>query len=1114
MGELIIKNEVERVERFYSLQAGQYWSALESIPDEAIEAGDTLLIQSVRYVESKLHTVILRAHPRFYGQTIGIPYVNSNGDRNERAKKMTEHRFLAQDFLNRFEYQPDHEKIRESELKLVQHEVARLQGELTNLVSSPMALRQLAIAQLEEEERSKSDGKADKGDALMLPAQVNEIATMAVGTVQNALTAGLTQTRIEQIRDAAKQEGRISDVISQTISRRSKDITLAIQQMTPYYEELGAAMIATSEESRNHVQKIQDGVGSLELYIGKDVEVTTICTGESAPAGIPLLVVQRKLMMDEELAVWAELDEWFDFSNIELFHKSLQKNQGLVDQIFPSERAIVCMATTRRNIDYRDSWTNHARNKQNKVVFLLVRDGQNIHQIYSPVESHLGAHQLFPSTSEQESHFRGIDGSTIKFEDVSYSDRLKAHDMMALHYRRFLILICGLDHRLKLFGQFYDSQTSHSFLSKEFQEEYFRFLHDNDGSGLLAAPETRLPLDAYIEQANSTLQSGSRVLCNWGEIMSPTTAPGAVQEDSNYSGQRRTAKVLKDYETVIAFRHGEHIQVNADAQRYSTGTNFKCKVNLSLYRPGRREDTQLGYLCMDSIKPEDLEWYINRRKFRSNHLFYIRFFKMALMFIRAEREEEEPFRKSLVQALVDGNIGTPESHEELVDKCVIAFRASNRGEPLSLAMATSKGKEELLNQLYQLGGAGAGKLPHIRAYIEQKGYKLIRVSVNATGKIIAYAAPAPHECDNRLEGFAWVHRMTLSVTIKGAVRENNRSWVKMSRFIAAENTLSEDEQLTAMWADKKTAFKSYQEKQRYFDLCSAGPDALRRFMDMSNPDVYTKLMTEWLSAYEALTETGSLIRVPEFMVPVAVERLKGKARLIYIGTKMTEVWFYKNAPTAELRETFLHEYLRMFEHRAEVKARLLENQSKPCDLSFYCMNEGDIRDEEFNSTRKSEFQPWTPGYFYSIPTMLNDQWSCHQAHFSLNGQLYLTPSLLGDDGEAEIDEYVNYPQPDGLQPVYVWEFEQSHFGKLAEDTEGKNVKMTHWFDVSQIDRDTEYVLGTIPSTALTIRKYKMDSLKQVRLYIEKGNVKGRDASDNEDWHQPPEGIIRIVKKAW
>ena len=61
-------------------------------------AGDTLLITSLRYVEDKLHTVILRAHPRVYGQTVAIVTEDSSGNRRERGKEMREHRFRLRIF--------------------------------------------------------------------------------------------------------------------------------------------------------------------------------------------------------------------------------------------------------------------------------------------------------------------------------------------------------------------------------------------------------------------------------------------------------------------------------------------------------------------------------------------------------------------------------------------------------------------------------------------------------------------------------------------------------------------------------------------------------------------------------------------------------------------------------------------------------------------------------------------------------------------------------------------------------------------------------------------------------------------------------------------------------
>ncbi|HGO4661621.1 TPA: hypothetical protein MCO89_005356, partial [Klebsiella pneumoniae] len=66
----IVRNEdsVERIARFQSLQSGEFWKSKQNIDEEAIRAGDVLLLMSIRWVENYPHTVILRSHPRHYGE--------------------------------------------------------------------------------------------------------------------------------------------------------------------------------------------------------------------------------------------------------------------------------------------------------------------------------------------------------------------------------------------------------------------------------------------------------------------------------------------------------------------------------------------------------------------------------------------------------------------------------------------------------------------------------------------------------------------------------------------------------------------------------------------------------------------------------------------------------------------------------------------------------------------------------------------------------------------------------------------------------------------------------------------------------------------------------------
>ncbi|HHU7932750.1 TPA: hypothetical protein ACUK0A_005344, partial [Escherichia coli] len=53
--------------------------------------------------------------------------------------------------------------------------------------------------------------------------------------------SGISDTRIEQIREAALKEGQISTAISKIITQRTQAIANASKRMLPYFEEVAAA---------------------------------------------------------------------------------------------------------------------------------------------------------------------------------------------------------------------------------------------------------------------------------------------------------------------------------------------------------------------------------------------------------------------------------------------------------------------------------------------------------------------------------------------------------------------------------------------------------------------------------------------------------------------------------------------------------------------------------------------------------------------------------------------------------------------------------------------------------------------------------------------------------
>ncbi|MFU8121882.1 hypothetical protein ACNASH_03950 [Escherichia coli] len=369
------QQQPERLHKFHSLKGGQYWRAKNDIPEQCIEQDEVLLIESLRWVDNALHTVILRTHPSKYGKDFVFKFTDAAGRSCHTTKSFKEHRFLFNDFLDKFEFADDGQDIRSQELLAAQNRVSQLTQQMTETMSDPEALRTELLGRVEAKKASSSTPGDDKKQ---LPMVMELSSSTEIASLGTALSSGIDEAKIAQLQQAVEFRHEIAQAQIDWIKEKNNAISRAVMAITPYLEESAAAQLAIAEESRETLNKLMDGIKSLDLYIGKDVVVNTIREGESAPPHIPLTFVQRKLAVDEETAVFLDIGEWFDFEKLPLFFHALNNHPGLVEQIFPSQRCVVCMTTTRRYIDYQDRWANWELNAKNQTVFLMVRDGERL----------------------------------------------------------------------------------------------------------------------------------------------------------------------------------------------------------------------------------------------------------------------------------------------------------------------------------------------------------------------------------------------------------------------------------------------------------------------------------------------------------------------------------------------------------------------------------------------------------------------------------------------------------------------------------------------------------------------------------------------------------------
>lgn len=723
-----------------------------------VPAGMVLLLCSIKRVDDEIHTVELAGHPREHSE-------------GTRFSMLVDH------FTEAFEHIPNEEAraVRSQEISQIHAAVGKLEEKMRTAQATPSGLQQmieegLALLPPLSEERTL---------ALPLP----KLTVSAEMTVGDALS--LSAGALEAQRSVVVAKSREAQAVAKWLQKEQAEVMRTIAQLTPFYGEQAAAALAMAEDAMTIAAKVHKGLANLDLYTGKGVTVETLATG--APAShVPLTVTQARLFADEELSVWRDVDaETFDFEDMGKFADAI-KEPSFLDQVFGTLRGVVLMSVRRSAIRYEgfDPYSANARNERNLESWLLIRNGNNVHRVFSSVGTHAHAEMLFPTLDDMQNVFRGLDGSKITLESIAYPDKREKFDSIALHYRRFLLLLCGLDHRLSLFGDFYPENLrgSIAFLSHEFQENHFHFIADGDRSRQL--PDGRPSLREWIDAHNERLQSGSRVLVLWKECVESENAPALFSRRENYrrgSGPEQLYKPERGAEVVVAYRDEGVLCAPCQAvgdydwrnDRRGETRRFTARVVL---KAERGSSAFCGWLCLDAVKRDDLLFYIHSRVARVKHGHFIALFKGAAKWLEREATDEASTRALLAQELIAGKIAQlPFEADAIVDEAVVAWRCARRGEPLPTITPGEpmpEGWTSLYKQMWTLAERSnnvALRLEAEQLAIASGRQPLRLISTGTSGAIALYATPAAHEREERLIPDRSAFRMRLRRLASGGV---------------------------------------------------------------------------------------------------------------------------------------------------------------------------------------------------------------------------------------------------------------------------------------------------------------------------------------------------------
>lgn len=727
--------------------AGEYWRVIKGWPKnerKSLRRRTVLLIAECRYIDDSLHSVVVKAHP-----------LDPDGYSMD---------FTLVEFLSHFRFEPQANLVRTNEMAAIQRQV-------------------------EHEQLMLSRGPS--AEELGIDEQTREILALPPPAAPSSFTELAKPEVRERMELATRTQIKVAQAQAAWLSKRHDTIQGLAQDLASFYSEQSSAAMARVNEMQKHADALEQGVKSLGLYLGQGVSVHHIRKGDSAAVNVPLTLFQAMRYLDEEYAVYRALDgaTWRDFDD---FTKALNADRTLLERVLPTERCVVAMRYRHHSKRFDaepygadiyallGAFREYLEEKErNESGFLLIRDGENIYQVQSDVVVE-EVTRLFPTQEEKEapfkerSYFRGVDESTITPDSTRYYHARTQYDATMLFYRRLMLLMAGLNDRLGIFGQFYDSAAYPSFMSLKLQMERFNYIYDEE---TLAIGEGRPTFSAWWTACNAHLTVGSRVMARYESIF-----------DRKASRLNRWANPTQAFGVAIAERGKTKGSITIKVPVQKWRREYNATVSLTDARASK------AYLVLDAVSIEDLDFYINSRAARPDYLSFLALFIEARKVLKAEQRSEAAFRRRAFDQLADSCPGIePETLRVALQTAIMSWRSRKRGEALpkradvqfesTIQAIVAAAKEHIQSNVVLRRDAESIALAD--------GREPLRVVRRADGTVHLYVTPLENE---KPFGDAFPHTWVASTPLTNKTNGTPREWTP-----AAMREASNDEVAITEW---------------------------------------------------------------------------------------------------------------------------------------------------------------------------------------------------------------------------------------------------------------------------------------------------------------------------
>lgn len=501
---------------------------------------------------------------------------------------------------------------------------------------------------------------------------------------QEAIEASLVVTgegRLKAVKDNAPD-------MKVELALRSHDLVLKrakVMEAAKELENIVKARISDMEAivapMRKQLALMEEGISTLNLYLGRDEFIEQLREGEPADINEPLSIRQMVLSMDQESMLMAS-DGGMDFNDIPGFIKWCLADDANLDQMLPEKRGVVAIVPRKGGKDYRseDAWTASQKNAANEESWWLLRNGENLYIMTTDLA--VGSH-LVPTADTFTKFFdKDTFGRPIQPGSSEWAKAEDKADDRKRHFMKIAMVFQGLIDRTTVF---HPVSPGLSVLSHEsYDEGLVRVITDAEraiGSGLEPFAQWHARISADMRPGMRVVWANNEAWKNtykadnydraWDKRPANISVAGASlpEENTIYTLEKAEGSRLRFRYDRTDLRWGyEHGDWGQWGDWPYKRTGVYCELT-----PGDR-----FVIPIDLVTAAEVERYVTSRQERYQYLNFLPLLTSAMEARKDEERMEEPFRKMLVGMIMKESGDDLETVEAAMDKLIQDYKLGNK----------------------------------------------------------------------------------------------------------------------------------------------------------------------------------------------------------------------------------------------------------------------------------------------------------------------------------------------------------------------------------------------------------------------------------------------------